>query len=364
MIRSVDLARQHEPWLDEILEAVRAVLEHGHFILGPEVAALEEQLATFLGVAHVVGVSSGTAALRLALRAHRIGAGDEVLTVSHSYFATATAICLEGATPVFVDVDDATMLLDPSALEAQRTPRTRAVLPVHLNGEPCDMAPIEAFCRRHDLLLIEDCAQAIGASYRGRRVGSFGTGCFSLHPIKALGACGDGGFIATSDDALAAELRQLRTLGHVDRDHVKWISGNDRLDTLQAAIVLVKMRHLDELLGRRRAIAARYREALPPELIAMPRRDDREGVYAQFVIRSAARDALVEGLQARGVDTKIHYPIPIHRQEAFREVPHGPLPVTDRVTKEIVSLPISFELSDDEVEAVIAAVTEVAATLP
>lgn len=357
MIQSVDLVRQHAEIEEEVLTAIREVLRHGQFILGPEVAAFEEEVARFLGVDHVIGVNSGTDALRLALQVHDIEEGDEVLTVSHSYFATASAICLSGATPVFVDIDE-TMLLDPELLQQHLTPRTRAVLPVHLNGYPCDMEPIRAFCDEHDLILIEDCAQAIGATYRGAKVGTFGTGCFSLHPIKALGACGDGGFISTDDAEVAAKLRQLRTIGHVDRDHIRWISGNSRLDTMQAAILLVKMKRLDAYLRRRREHAGAYFAELPPELIAMPSHDDREGIFAQFVIRHPRRDKFIAALAKRGVAARVHYPIPIHRQEAFRQLGGSELPRTEEVVAEIISLPISFELTDDERARVVSAAHE------
>jgi dTDP-4-amino-4,6-dideoxygalactose transaminase len=231
----VDLPAQHAAIEGEILEAVRRVLRHGWFILGPEVQALEEALAERVGVRHAVGVGNGTDALVLALRAHGVGPGHEVITVSHSFFATASAIELVGAVPVFVDIHPDTLLMDPDLLEAARTPRTRAVIPVHLMGHPCDMDAIGAFCQAHGLALIEDAAQAIDARWRGRAVGSFGTGCFSLHPLKNFAACGDAGFVTTDDDDLAAFLRQARNIGICDRDHCDFVSSNSRLDALHAA---------------------------------------------------------------------------------------------------------------------------------
>jgi len=343
----VDLAAQVFPLRTELLEAVSRVCAHGQFILGPEVAELETRIAARLGLRHVVGVASGTDALILALRLAGVGAGCEVLTVSHSFFATATAICLVGATPVLVDVDERTMLLDPEALERAWTPRTRAVLPVHLNGFPCEMDRIVDFCSRRSLALIEDCAQAFGARFDGRSVGSFGIGCFSLHPLKVLSALGDAGFVSVGDPEQAERLRRLRNLGLADRDHCVEVSGNSRLDTLHAALLLVKLRYLDEWLEARRAHAEAYRDALA-DLIDPPPMGDRrrEPVWTTFVIRHAERDRLRAALARRGIDAKIHYPIPIHLQAAFGHLgPFPPLPRTERVVAAMLSLPVSPELS-------------------
>ena len=343
----VDLAAQNQALEEELLEAVRGVLRHGHYILGPEVSAFEQQVADFLDVPHVIGVNSGTDALVLALRALDIGPGDEVITVAHTYFATASAILLVGATPVFIDIDEETMLMDPELIEPAITPNTRAVIPVHLNGYPCDMTPIAQVCQEHGLALIEDTAQALGASYKGRMAGTFGVGCFSLHPLKVLGALGDAGMIAVSDDALAAKLRQLRTIGHRDRDHVIWVSGNSRLDTLHAAMLSVKFKHLPRYIQARRNHADAYTTGLPDTLTLPPRHEDRQGIHCPFVVRHEARDELLKQLVAAGVDAKVHYPIPTHRQEAFAHLPPRSLPVTDRVVSSILSLPSSPELSED-----------------
>lgn len=356
----VDLAAQNRAQEDELLEAVRQVLRHGHYILGPEVEAFERRIAARLGVAHAVGVGSGTDALVLALRAHHIGPGDEVIVPSHTYFATATAVALQGARPVFVDIDPETMLLDPAQVAEAIGPRTRAIIPVHLNGAPCDMDALCELCQAHDVALIEDAAQALGARWRGEHVGTFGTGCFSLHPLKILGALGDAGVVVTDDAELAARLRQLRTIGHVDRDHVRWVSGNARLDTLHAAMLLVKLDRLDEALAARRAHAAAYAQELPEELVrpaalADPR---AESIFCPFVIRHPRRDALQEALAARGVDAKIHYPLSTHRQEAFSHLPPAHLPITDRVVSEILSLPSSAELTIAQRDRVIEACHE------
>ena len=248
----VDLVKQHSTLRQAILEAIDRVLCHGMFINGPEVSELEQKLAQRLGVAEVIGVGSGTAALTLVMRALGIGPGDEVITVSHSYVATATSIVLLGAEPVLVDIDPATGLMDPQLLTDAISSKTKAVIPVHLGGVPCLMEPIQELCRKHDLHLIEDCAQAIGATHYGASVGSFGTGCFSLHPLKTFSACGDAGFITSNDPERAQLLRRLRSLGHRDRDHVDVASENARLDTLQAAILLAKLPHLDDWIAARR----------------------------------------------------------------------------------------------------------------
>ena len=349
----VDLAKQHAVVKRSILDAIAGVLDHGQFILGPEVGAFESAIAGKLQVRHAVGVASGTDAIVLALKALGIGPGDEVITVSHSFVATATAVCLAGARPVFVDVEDESMLLDPACLASAVGPRSRAVLAVHLNGFPCDMEPIESFCREHGLALVEDCAQALGALWRGRPVGSFGLGCFSLHPLKTLSGCGDGGFVTTGDEEVAARLRQLRNLGLRDRDHCDSIAGNSRLDTLQAAILLAKLPHLDEWIAARRARAQRYREALAGRFRLPQPEQESFATYAAFVVRHPRRDLLRERLAARGIDARVHYPVAIHQQPAFSSIPRPALPVTERIVGEILSLPVSAELEPSDQERVI-----------
>ena len=353
----VDLPAQHAEIEDEILAAVRRVLRHGWFILGPEVQELEEALAARLGVRHVVGVGNGTEALVLALKAHGVGPGDEVITVSHSFFATASAIELVGATPVFVDIHPDTLLMDPALLDTACTPRTRAVLPVHLMGHPCDMDAIGAFCRARGLALIEDAAQAIDARWQGRAVGSFGTGCFSLHPLKNLAACGDAGFVSTDDDPVAAWVRQARNIGIRGRDHCDFVSSNSRLDALHAAILRVKLDHLDAWTTRRREHAAAYRADLAGHLrLPPPEPEHGQAVYHAFVVRHPQRDLVQAALREQGIDTKVHYPIPIHRQPAFARHTRGPLPHTERAVAEILSLPVYPELSDGDRARVIRAV--------
>jgi dTDP-4-amino-4,6-dideoxygalactose transaminase len=357
-VPAIDLNAQHEPLRAEILEAVDRVLCHGQFVLGPEVARLEEQLANRLGVERVIGVGSGTDALILALEISGISPGDEVITVSHSFFATATAIVLAGATPVFVDVHPDTLTMDPDALAAAITPRTRAVMPVHLTGAPCDMARISAICQENGLQLIEDCAQALGARVGDRAVGAFGVGAFSLHPLKILSACGDGGFISLRDPSEVERLLRLRNLGLRDRNTCVDVSRHSRLDTLQAAILLVKSKYLDEWIEKRRGHARAYRENLADRFQLMDVPGDRHSVYTNFVIRSHDRDRLIADMAERGFDLKVHYPVPIHLQPAFARYANGALPVTERIAGEVVTLPITPELSaadrDELIEALIA----------
>lgn len=352
----VDLAAQHAGLEQELLEAVRAVLRHGDYILGPEVGELERRLASRLEVADVVGVNSGTDALILALGHAGVGAGDEVITVSHTFAATVSAIRLAGAEPVLVDVSDETLLLDPGCLEEALTDRTRAVLPVHLGGFSCDMTAIVSFCEEHGLALVEDCAQSLGARHRARFVGTFGIGAFSLHPLKVLSAVGDGGFVTLSVDG--EPLRRDRNLGLKARGHVGKVGPNSRLDTLQAALLLVKLRYLDAWIEARRAHAEAYRSALRDALWVQD--DDAEGyaVYSTFVIRHPERDALLQGLARRGIDAKVHYPLGVHQQQAFAGVRRLGLAVTERVVTEIVSLPVTPELDPEGREQVIEAVLD------
>ena len=350
----VDLVAQNAAVRDELLDAVGRVLDHGQLILGREVAAFEEELAAYLGVPHVVGVSNGTDALVLALRLAGVGPGDEVLTVSHSFVATASSIALVGATPVFVDIEESSMLMDPDRLAPSRTPRTRAVMPVHLNGSLCDMDAILEFCRAQGLALIEDAAQAIGArTVSGAAAGSFGIGAFSLHPLKILGATGDAGFVAVRDEAAADRLRRTRNLGLRDRDHCMEAAPNHRLDAIHAAMLRVKLRRLDEALAARQDHAVAYRQAFAGRLTLPP-----AGTYSAFVVRHPQRDAVLEAIRRRGVDAKVHYPLAIHQQPAFLGTERAPLPVTERVVTEMLSLPVSAELSAEDRSFVISTVLD------
>jgi dTDP-4-amino-4,6-dideoxygalactose transaminase len=351
-----NLAVQHVALRDELLAAAGRVLDHGKFILGPEVEEFEGRFAALCGVDHAVGVGNGTDALVLALRVLNIGAGDEVITPPNSFVASAAAIALVGARPVFVDVAD-DLNIDVSLIEAAITPRTRAILPVHLTGRPAQMGPLMKIARDHNLRVIEDCAQAVCAESDGRRVGSFGdVGCFSLHPLKTLNACGDGGVLTTADPAIARRLRELRNLGLETRDEcVEW-SGNSRLDTLQAALLLVKLAHLDDWTERRRAHAATYRQLLDGVRgIELPVvRSTERAVHHTFVIQADRRADLRAFLSECGVGTQIHYPVPIHLQSAARDLGYGPgsFPVAESQAGRILSLPVYPELTAGELALV------------
>lgn len=358
----LDLAAQHRPLKAELLEAVGSVIDRGQFILGPEVAAFEAGLAAVCGTKHAVGLNSGTDALILALRALGVGPGDEVITAANSFVASASCIALAGATPVLVDVrEDYNM--DPGALERAVTPRTKAVMPVHLTGRPADMDPIQAVAKKHRLFVVEDCAQAIAAEYRGRRVGSFGSvGCFSLHPLKTLNACGDGGAAVTDDPVLRDKILLMRNLGLQSRENCTVWSSNSRLDTIQAAMLLVKLKHLDAWTDGRRRNAAFYQEALAgiPGLAFPLDQAFEKAVYHTFIIQADRRDELKAFLSARGIDTAIHYPRPIHLQDAASPLakPLGSFPAAERQAGRILSLPVYPELTREQLQWVAASIRE------
>jgi dTDP-4-amino-4,6-dideoxygalactose transaminase len=350
---------------EEIDSAIRRVLEGGRYILGPEVAAFEQEFAEYVGVRHAVGVGSGTEALHLALRACGIGPGDTVATVSHTAVATVAAIELAGATPLLVDIEPRTYTLDPERLEeailahGTVSPSTavRAVIPVHLYGQPADIVAILAVARRHGLRVIEDCAQAHGASWNGRRVGAHGDiAAFSFYPTKNLGALGDGGAVVTDDPAFAERARLLREYGWRERYVSDFAGTNSRLDELQAAVLRVKLRHLDAENARRRAIADIYDKELAGSSITLPYTRSQSGhVYHQYVVRTPRRDALIGELGERGTHLLIHYPQPVHLQPAYRaraRLAPGGLPYTEQVCREIVSLPMHPHLTDEQVRTI------------
>jgi len=343
----------------ELMAAVEAVLDGGQFILGQEVADFEKSFAALAGCPAAVGIASGTCALVLSLRALGIGQGDEVITPANSFVASAAGVALTGARPVFVDVRE-DLNIDPALIEPAITPRTPAIIPVHLTGRPAAMERIGEIATRRGLAVVEDAAQAVGARFAGRPIGSFGEiGCFSLHPLKNLGACGDAGVVTVRDESLARALRNARNHGLRDRDTCEAWSYNCRLDTLQAAILNVKLRHLERWTIAKRRIAARYRDALAGVVGVPDERPDEFGVYQTFVVRAERRDDLQRYLAQRGVDSRIHYPLPLHLQEAARPLGYrkGDFPVTERLATEILSLPIYPELADAQAEAVIAGVT-------
>jgi len=356
----LDLSRQHLALADELAEALRRVLAHGRFVLGPEVEAFEEEFARYAGRRFGIGVGSGTEALHVALLACGVGPGDEVVTVSHTAVATVAAVELTGARPVLVDVDAETCSLDPVLVERALSPRTKAIVPVHLYGAPAEMSPILELARRRGLRVVEDCAQAHGAVYDGRRVGSLGDmGCFSFYPTKNLGALGDGGMITTNDAELAERARLLRQYGWRER-YVSVVRGlNSRLDEIQAAVLRVKLRHLDAWNARRRALAARYLAALREtnlQTVRVPERGDP--VFHLFVVRTERREAFRTHLEERGIGTMIHYPVPVHQQDAYLDLGYGPgaLPASEAAARTVVSLPLYPEMTDEEVGAVATAV--------
>jgi len=356
----LDLKAQYATLKPELDAVVADVLASGWYILGEQVAAFEQEFAACCGVAHGVGVGSGTAALQLALLACGVGPGDEVITVSHTAVATVAAIELTGATPVLVDIEPATFTLDPQRLEAAITARTRVVIPVHLYGQPADLQPIQDIARGHGLRVIEDCAQAHGAMYRGRRVGGWGDlACFSFYPTKNLGAAGDGGMVVTDDVQMAERVQWLRQYGW-RRRYVSEIPGlNSRLDELQAAILRVKLSYLDAWNARRRALAARYDALLAGGGVVTPAvREGCQHVYHLYVVRSQRRDALQVHLKQQGIASLVHYPLAVHQQPAYADVTIGPggLPETERAAAQVLSLPLYPEMPDEHVGQVAAAV--------
>lgn len=353
----VDLHPQHDPLAGEIHQAIARVASAGDFILGNDVRAFEEEFAAFCGAKFAVGVDSGISSLELALRAMNIGPGDEVITVSHTFIATVSSISFTGATPVFVDIDPAAYNIDVSRLEAAITPRTRAILPVHLYGQAADMDVILATARYHKLVVIEDACQSHGAKYRGQRVGSLGdAGCFSFYPAKNLGAFGDGGMFVTSDPQLAEKVRMLRNYGQREKYHHAFLAFNRRLDTLQAAILRVKLKHLDRWNAQRRAAAEQYDRLLKniPDLQRPAVGPERDHVYHLYVIQHPRRDALADHLNKNGVATGLHYPIPVHLQECYRSLPSANvnLQVTQRVASRVLSLPIFPGITADQIARV------------
>jgi dTDP-4-amino-4,6-dideoxygalactose transaminase len=341
----------------QIDEALGRVLLSRSLILGPEVRDFEREFAAYVGVPSAVGVASGTDALALALRALEVGPGDEVLTVANAGVPPVSAIRSVGAVPRFVDVDPETLLLDPARLEEAVTSRTRCVLPVHLYGQPAALDAILEVAGKHDLRVVEDCAQAHGARYGGRHVGGFGdVGCFSFYPTKNLGAFGDGGLCVTGDPAIEERLRMLRTYGFRGDRHAHCEGWNSRLDEVQAAVLRVKLRHLDEAIAARREIAARYREGLADCPVRIPGSTPRaEHAYHLFVVQSSERPRLIEALEQAGIGYGIHYPEPVHLMEAyaFLGCARGELPVSERASRTVLSLPLYPGLGAEAVERVV-----------
>ncbi|MDO9300379.1 MAG: DegT/DnrJ/EryC1/StrS family aminotransferase [Anaerolineales bacterium] len=353
----VDLRKQYAPLKDEILSGIGKALDGMQLFLGENVQQLEKEFAQFCGVEHGIGVSDGTAALQIILRAMGIGPGDEVITVSHTFIATAEAILLTGAKPVFVDIDPVTCLMDVSQIEAKITPQTKAILPVHLYGQTVDMDPLLEIAARHGLRVVEDACQAHGAEYKGRKAGSLGDAAgFSFYFSKNLGAYGEGGFISTKDAELASKIRMIRDHGSGARYHHEMVGLNGRLDEIQAVVLRAKLPHLADWNSLRRDHAARYSQLLQN----LPLKTPFEGmgnrhIYHLYVIQTAQRDQLQAYLKEQGIFTGIHYPVPIHLQQAVSYLGYTPgsLPVTERVAGEILSLPMFAELTDEQIDYVV-----------
>ena len=352
MIPMVDLKTQYHRLKAEIDQGIAEVLETTAFILGPNVRSFEEEAAAYLGVRHAIGCASGTDALHLALLASGVGPGDEVITSPFTFIATAEAIRYVGATPVFVDIDPKTFNIDPVAIESAITEKTRAVMPVHLFGQPVDMAQISGLCERNGLLLIEDCAQSFGASINGHQTGSLGISAgYSFFPSKNLGCYGDGGLVATSSDEVAAKVRMLRNHGSEVRYYHDVIGYNSRLDEIQATILRVKLRHIDEFNRERRRVAHRYSELMTDLPVQTPYEDGLGvHVYHQYTLLCDRREVVMEALQKAGVSSAVYYPVPLHQQKVFAESCAGlSLPITESVSKRCFSLPIYPELEDSDI---------------
>ncbi|MCC6458494.1 MAG: DegT/DnrJ/EryC1/StrS family aminotransferase [Caldilineaceae bacterium] len=358
----VDLQAQYAAIHSEVDGAIRRVVESAQFIMGPDVAAFEADYAAWCDVPHCVGVGSGTAALELALRALGVGAGDEVVTVAHTFIATAEAISAVGAKPAFVDIDPLTYTLDSDAFAAAITPRTRAVIPVHLYGQPADMTRIEAIAEQHGIATVEDAAQAHGATWAGTTVGAFGdAACFSFYPGKNLGAYGDAGAVTTRHEAVAAQVRLLRNHGRRSKYLHDQVGFGHRMDTLQAAILRAKLPHLAGWTTARRRLAARYTALLENSGVVLPYvAPAADPVWHLYVIRTPERDGMIAELARQGIGAGVHYPVPLHLQPAYADLGYqaGSLPVTETVAATCVSLPLYPEMTDGQQDRVVAAVRQ------
>lgn len=359
----LDLKRQYRTIKPEIDEAIQRVLDHAMFIMGPEVKELEEKVAQYCGTKYGIGVASGTDALLLSLRALGVGYGDEVVTTTFSFFATAGVISRLGAKPVFVDVDSMTFNIDPQSMAKAITSKTKAIMPVHLYGQIADMDEILAIAGKKGIPVVEDAAQAIGAEYKGKKAGQFGIAAgFSFFPSKNLGAYGDGGFITTNDDNLAAVLKKLRVHGAQPKYFHSIVGYNSRLDTIQAAILIVKLKYLPQWHEARRQKADKYNELLQGiKQVATPFvHPHNYHIYHQYTILAENRDGLKEHLKSREIGFDTYYPLPLHQQECYKELNYGPgsLPVSERLAKLAISLPVFPELTTQEQEYVAGAIKE------
>lgn len=366
MIICADPRAQYELHRAEIDAAIRSVLDGGRYIHGDSCLKFEKEFSAYIGVGHGVGVNNGTDAIRIALEGLGVGEGDEVITVSHTAVATVAAIEQTGATPVFVDIEPDYFTMDPRLLEKAITGKTKAIVPVHIYGQGADIEAIMKLAKKHDLFVVEDCAQAHGATLNGRRVGSFGdAACFSFYPTKNLGALGDGGMVVTSNAELAKKMRLIREYGWEERFISKLAGENSRLDELQAAVLLVKLRYLDQDNASRNKIAEHYQNDLRDLDIAFPKiRKNATHVHHLFVIETTKRDLLQKHLRENGIQAPVHYPMPIHLQPAYRGRVHsaGPLTVTEQKVRTILSLPLYPGLPEADLKATVEAVKSFFAT--
>ncbi len=355
-VKFLDLGAQHAQLENELKDVFARVLSSSSFILGREVEQFERSFAAYLGTGHCMAVSSGTAALHLALQALGIGPGDEVITVPNTFIATAEAICAVGARPVFVDVDPVSYTMDPGEISAVITPRTRALIPVHLYGQPADLDPILAIAAEHGLSVIEDACQAHGALYKGRKAGTIGTfGCYSFYPSKNLGCCGEGGAVVTNDPKLAERVRMLRDHGSSRKYEHKFAGYNFRMEGIQGGVLATKLPHLDGWNDSRATLARRYDNLLRDTSFITPARMPyAKHIFHLYVIQARQRDAVRQALADHGIDTGMHYPVPLHLQEAFAPLGYraGAFPVSEALAQQIISLPMYPELSEDEVDYV------------
>lgn len=358
----LDLAAQIRGIRQELDAALARALDNCSFCLGPDVARFEKDFAAYCGVKHALGFNSGTSALHVAMRLHDIGPGDEVITTPFTFIATSWAISYCGARPVYVDIDDATFNLDPKRIEAAITPRTKAVLPVHLYGQPFDVDAIAAICQKHNLPFVEDAAQAHGAKYKGKTVGGFGSSaCFSFYPAKNLGACGEGGALVTNDTALAARAKSLREHGSTVRYHHDEVGYNYRLEGFQGAVLGVKLKYLAQWTNERRRVAMRYHELLANTPLRLPlEAPGVESAWHLYVVRHPQRDALKAHLDANGIGNAIHYPMPLHLQKAYANLGYKPgdFPVAEKASRECLALPMFPELTDAQIQRVAAVVQD------
>jgi dTDP-4-amino-4,6-dideoxygalactose transaminase len=358
----LDLPAQLRVLRKEIDAVIAKTIDNCSFCLGPDVAQFERDFAVYCGAQHASGFNSGTSALHIAMLLLNIGQGDEVITTPTTFVATSWAISYVGAKPVYVDIDDATFTMDPRKVEKAITPRTKAIMPVHLYGHPCDLNPLLEICRKHNLPLVEDAAQAHGAKYRGKKVGTFGTmSGFSFYPGKNLGACGEGGALVTNDAGFDKRARSLREHGSSVRYYHDEVGFNYRMEGIQGAVLGVKLKHLDEWTRERRRVAHRYHELLADTPLQLPvEADYAESVYHLYVVRHSRRDELKKHLEANQIGCALHYPVPLHLQKCYQSLGYktGDFPIAEKAARECLSLPIYPELTDDQIQRVASSIRE------